>query len=132
MDGKQDLFVNAVEHHAVVTVDEYGTQAAAATGVVAQFVSRPLSVTVTLDRPFTFVIQDDATGEMLFLDALPTPPRTKTPLETDGRSREVYGVATPSWSASTAVANPECTPESVTHRREASRRMMIRTKARRT
>lgn len=73
MDGHKDLFIKAVEHQAAVSVDERGTQAVASTAAVGELVSRPPSVTVALDRPFTFVVQDDATGEMLFVGRVADP-----------------------------------------------------------
>lgn len=62
------LFVSHVIHQANVTVDEAGTEAAAATAVVGD-VSGPPSehATLTVDRPWIYAIQDDSTGELLFL-----------------------------------------------------------------
>ena len=61
------LFVQDALHEAVVTVDEAGTEAAAATAIIIGETSLPESVTLTVDRPFLFVIQHDETGEPLFL-----------------------------------------------------------------
>lgn len=73
IDGQRDLFVKAVEHQATVSVDEFGTTASAATASVGELTSRPQDVTVTVDRPFTFVIQDDATKELLFVGRVADP-----------------------------------------------------------
>ena len=61
------VYVKAVIHDANVSVDEFGTEAAAATAVIGEFVSMPREVTLTVDRPFIYLIKDDATGEILFI-----------------------------------------------------------------
>ncbi len=67
MTGKRDLYITDVVHKAFVSVDEFGTEAAAATGVVMGITSAPLDpATVTLDRPFIFLIRDIATGAVIF------------------------------------------------------------------
>jgi len=73
MDGRRDLFVKAVEHQAYVDVDEKGTRAGASTAVVMEAVSAPPHVTLAFDRPFTFLIQDDKTGELLFAGKVTDP-----------------------------------------------------------
>ena len=73
IDGQRDLYIKAVEHEAIIEVDEQGTSASAATASIAEAVSRPQDVTVTIDRPFTFVIQDDATKELLFVGRVADP-----------------------------------------------------------
>jgi serpin B len=72
----EQLYVSGVIHQANVTVDETGTEAAAATAVVVGTTSGrpdPEPVTLMLDRPFIYLIQDDATGEILFLGRLLEP-----------------------------------------------------------
>jgi serpin B len=64
MDGTRNLYVSQVVHKAFVAVDEIGTEAAAATGVVVGIVSMP--VVVKLDRPFVFIIRDAESGTILF------------------------------------------------------------------
>lgn len=74
MDGKPgNLYVDEVYHKAFVAVDEQGTEAAAATAVVAREVSLPPQVTVTFDRPFMFLVHDVPTGQVLFLGHLSDP-----------------------------------------------------------
>jgi serpin B len=68
-----ELYVTDVVHQANVTVDENGTEAAAATAVVVGDTSAPQPVTLSIDRPFIYLIQDDATGEILFLGRLLEP-----------------------------------------------------------
>ena len=68
MTGRPELFVNEVLHKAFVSVDEAGTEAAAATAVVVGVTSMPAQpIEVTVDRPFLFLIRDVQTGTILFL-----------------------------------------------------------------
>lgn len=67
------LRIDSVQHKTFVQVDEQGTEAAAATGVDAHAVSAPAMPTVTVDRPFLFVITDTATGAPLFLGRIADP-----------------------------------------------------------
>ena len=67
MQADKSLYVSHVVHKAFVGVDEYGTEAAAATAVVVDVGSAPNDPKVlTLDRPFLFFIRDTATGVVLF------------------------------------------------------------------
>ncbi len=65
IDGTHDLYVSDVVHQATIAVDEQGTVASAATGVVVSRKSAALNL-LAVDRPFLFVIRDDATGAILF------------------------------------------------------------------
>jgi len=67
--ASEQLVVKDVIHEATITVDEHGTEAAAATGVAFEAVSGDGSVPqqLTVDRPFLYVIRDDASGDPLFL-----------------------------------------------------------------
>lgn len=68
MDGTRDLFITYIFHKAFVSVDEAGTEAAAATAVIVALTSAPSgSVELVLDRPFTFLIRDIPTGAILFV-----------------------------------------------------------------
>ncbi|MDE2816615.1 MAG: serpin family protein [Chloroflexota bacterium] len=81
MDGKsclagdpECLYIREVVHKAFVSVDEKGTEAAAATAVVMQTESAPPPrVKVTVDRPFIFLIRDRATGSILFVGRVTHP-----------------------------------------------------------
>ena len=65
------LVIDEVYHQGFVAVDEEGTEAAAATAVVMREVSAPADpLTVTLDRPFLFVVHDVATRAPLFIGRL--------------------------------------------------------------
>jgi serpin B len=64
----EDLYVDDVYHDATVTVEETGTEAAAATGAVLDFTSAPpTEFEFVADRPFLFAIRDRPTGAVLFL-----------------------------------------------------------------
>ena len=68
MDGQRDLYISDVIHKAFVSVDEAGTEAAAATAVAMVTTSLPLDVvSMTVDRPFIFLIRDIQTGTILFV-----------------------------------------------------------------
>ena len=59
--------LDEVYHQAVVTVDEKGTEAAAAAGAVGMYVGRSYPVEFKADHPFMFVIKDNKTDAILFL-----------------------------------------------------------------
>lgn len=72
--GGRDLFISDVIHKAFVAVDEEGTEAAAATGIVAKLTSaRKPPPTFRADRPFVFLIQDNASGSILFMGRVTDP-----------------------------------------------------------
>ncbi len=74
MTGNRDLFIGDVVHKAFVSVDEAGTEAAAATAVVMKLTAVPETpVEVTIDRPFVFLIHDMETGTILFLGRIVNP-----------------------------------------------------------
>ena len=61
-------------HKAFVSVDEEGTEAAAATAVVMTESAMPSSpVELTVDRPFFFLIRDKDTGAPLFFGRVLNP-----------------------------------------------------------
>lgn len=72
-----DLYITAVVHKAFVDVNEEGTEAAAATGVVMaprSAPSRPEQPPVfRADHPFLFVIRDNQTGAVLFMGRVANP-----------------------------------------------------------
>jgi serpin B len=72
MTGKKDLFISKVIHKAFVNVNEEGTEAAAATAVVAL---RGISKTLLFraDHPFVFLIRENKTGSILFLGRIIDP-----------------------------------------------------------
>jgi len=73
MDGTRDLFIGCVAHKAYVSVNEEGTEAAAATGV-SMVLSLPAMMTI--DHPFIFLIRDIETGTILFMGRVVDPTGT--------------------------------------------------------
>ena len=74
MTGNRELFISDVIHKAFVSVDEAGTEAAAATAVIMPTAAPPEpSVDVTADRPFIFLIRDVETGTILFVGRVLNP-----------------------------------------------------------
>ena len=75
INGKRDLFISAVIHKAYVEVNEEGTEAAAATGVVMTLTSMgPTRIPVfRADHPFLFLIRDNLSGSILFIGRVANP-----------------------------------------------------------
>jgi serpin B len=74
MDGTRELYIGEVLHKSFITVDEAGTEAAAATAVEMQLKGAPMDpVTVTVNRPFIFFIRDIETGAILFVGRVVDP-----------------------------------------------------------
>jgi serpin B len=74
ISGVPDLHISAVVHKAFVNVNEQGTEAAAATGVVLRVAGMPMpKFTFRADRPFVFLIRHNKTGSILFLGRLTDP-----------------------------------------------------------
>ena len=74
IDGTKNLFISTVIHQAYVKVDEEGTEAAAATGIVMELKSVPMPRNVfRADHPFIFIIQQKETGNILFMGRVNNP-----------------------------------------------------------
>jgi serpin B len=74
MTGDRALSIAEVIHKAFVSVDEEGTEAAAATAVVMVESEMPgQPVEVTIDHPFMFLIRDIETGAILFVGRVVDP-----------------------------------------------------------
>jgi serpin B len=73
------LFIGNVLHKAFISVDEQGTEAAAATVVIGLTMATPPDgeppepLEVRVDRPFLFAIRDRVTGTLLFLGRVMDP-----------------------------------------------------------
>jgi len=72
MDGIKNLFIDQVIHQAFVKVDEEGTEAAAATAVVMKLTAIQRKI-FNADHPFIFLIQENETGNILFLGRVVDP-----------------------------------------------------------
>jgi serine protease inhibitor len=77
MTTQERLHISHVLHEAFIAVDEEGTEAAAASAVVAQTLSLPATppLVLTADRPFLFVLFDVTTGTPLFIGRVSNPGR---------------------------------------------------------
>jgi serpin B len=75
MTTEEALFISDAIHEAFISVDEAGTEAAAATAVVigGDTAIPPQGIELELDRPFLFTLYDRATGEILFLGRVLNP-----------------------------------------------------------
>jgi serpin B len=74
MDGTHNLFISDVLHKAFVSVDEAGTEAAAATAVIISLTSAPSPpIEFNINRPFIFLIRDMKTGAILFMGRIVNP-----------------------------------------------------------
>lgn len=69
----RELYVSDAFHKTFVTVDESGTEAAAATAIIVSRISRPRPAVLAADRPFLFWIEHATTGELLFLGQVTDP-----------------------------------------------------------
>ena len=67
VDGEGGLWIDQVYHDAFVSVDEEGTEAAAATAVVGDDSLPPDWGELRFDRPFIFCIRDRPTDAVMFL-----------------------------------------------------------------
>ncbi|OAP71066.1 MULTISPECIES: serpin family protein [Psychrobacter] len=65
--------LDEVYHQAVVTVDEKGTEAAAAAGAVGMYVGMSYPVEFKANHPFMFMIKDNKTDAILFLGQVNKP-----------------------------------------------------------
>ncbi|NYT17940.1 MAG: serpin family protein, partial [Methanomicrobiales archaeon] len=76
MDGTRNLFIDDVIHQAFVEVNEEGTEAAAATAGVVSLCSGTMPGFIPVfqaDHPFIFLIQDNETGNILFMGRVMNP-----------------------------------------------------------
>lgn len=74
IDGARNLFVSDALHKSFITVDEQGTEAAAATAATMSLRSAPMGgFQMKLDRPFLYLIYDRPTSSLLFIGRLTDP-----------------------------------------------------------
>jgi serpin B len=73
IDGRKDLFISAVVHKAWATVDEAGTEAAAATGVGVGTLAITDQATMHVDHSFLFFIRDTGTRTVVFAGRVDDP-----------------------------------------------------------
>ena len=68
--GSRGLYIEQAIHKAFVDVNEEGTEAAAATGIV---MDQSMPPEFRADHPFMFLIQDNETGSILFMGRVAVP-----------------------------------------------------------
>jgi serpin B len=77
MDGTKYLYIQEIIHQAYVEVNEEGTEAAAATAVIMRGKgAAPSEGSVPVfraDHPFIFLIQDNTSGNILFMGRVENP-----------------------------------------------------------
>lgn len=75
MTGQRNLHISDAIHQAFVSVDEAGTEAAAATAVMVSLAAMmpEKAVELRIDRPFFLLIRDIETGEWLFMGRILDP-----------------------------------------------------------
>jgi serpin B len=74
IDGTRDLLISNVFHKSFIDVNEEGTEAAAATGVLVGVTSMPPPPeTFRADHPFLFLIREKASGNILFMGRMAEP-----------------------------------------------------------
>ena len=67
------VWIDQAVHEANITVDEEGTEAAAATGIVLPTSASPRPVTIRADHPFAFALVDTDKGTPLFIGHVADP-----------------------------------------------------------
>jgi serpin B len=70
---QSQLAIQDVIHKSFISVNEAGTEAAAATAVILGDTAAPEPASITVDHPFLFVIRDNATGALLFVGRVVDP-----------------------------------------------------------
>lgn len=81
MTASEQLVIGGVIHQANITVDEVGTEAAAATAVVMEATAAPEPqepVTLVVDRPFTFWLRERSTGVIVFMGRVNDPSASRS------------------------------------------------------
>ena len=66
---QDNIFISTISHKAKIEVEEWGTKAAAATGIEVNTTSAQLDppINFIVDVPFVFTIRDKVTGTILFI-----------------------------------------------------------------
>ena len=73
MTTSEGLSISGVHHEGWVSVNEAGTEAAAATSVESSDSALPDRIEMVIDRPFIMVLRDRPTGEVLFVGRIMDP-----------------------------------------------------------
>jgi serpin B len=74
INSSKELFIGAVIHKAFITVNEQGTEAAAATALTMRTKALAFpAVVFRADHPFVFLIRENSTGSILFIGRVANP-----------------------------------------------------------
>ncbi|MDI1443455.1 serpin family protein [Polyangium sp. 6x1] len=73
INGTGGLMISDVIHQSFVSVNEAGTEAAAATAVIVGETSAPPPAAIAFDKPFLFFIRDIATKSVIFVGRVADP-----------------------------------------------------------
>ncbi len=69
----EDLHISDTRHKSFVSVNEEGTEAAAATSVEVSFTSAPPEVSISFDRPFFYMIREVESNTPMFMGTMTDP-----------------------------------------------------------
>jgi len=71
----KDLYISSIIHQTYIEVDEKGTEAAAATGItLSTSAAAPGNgIIFNANHPFVYIIQENNTGEILFIGKMDNP-----------------------------------------------------------
>jgi serpin B len=93
-----NLYIQQVLHKAYIEVDEQGTQAAGATGVVVgafcQAFNPTAPVVFTADHSFQYYIRDNQTGTILFMGRMTDPSQTENSVTPTAGAAQTSGTST--------------------------------------
>ncbi len=73
MSDKEELYVSKVVQKAFIEVNEEGSEAAAATGIIMMTRMMVLTPQFRCDKPVLYLIKDNLTGLVLFAGRLSDP-----------------------------------------------------------
>ncbi len=73
MTNDKSLYLSQVVHQALVTVDEKGTEAAAATGATFAVKAIRTDIVMNVDHPFWFLVRDRTSGAVFFAGRIVDP-----------------------------------------------------------
>ena len=68
-----ELYISKVKHKTYIKVDESGTEAAAATGIIFRETAAGPGIIFNADHPFIFAIREADTGTVLFIGTMANP-----------------------------------------------------------
>jgi serine protease inhibitor len=74
ISGSGGLSISRVLQKTFLSIDEEGTEAAAATAVGFQLISAPVALTIRCDRPYVILIRERLSGTVLFVGKINTIP----------------------------------------------------------